>query len=64
MGSVCALHGERALTLQKHKQEAEAPAHCPCGVAGDLRTARILPSGLLLAETQPSFQAKHENSVF
>ena len=30
VGSVCVLHGERALMMQKHKQEAEAPAHCPC----------------------------------
>lgn len=36
----------------------------PADAAGDFRTARFPPPGLLLAETQRSFQAKDENSTF
>lgn len=28
--SVCVLHSDRDLMMQKQKQEAEAPVHCPC----------------------------------
>lgn len=64
VGSVRALHGERALTMQKHKQEAEAPVHCPCRRGRRPRGSPRPAIRMLWEETQPGFQAKHENSIF